>query len=209
MKTKTNGLFVTIEGGEGSGKSTLIDKAYEALTSKGFDVVKTRAPGGCSLGEVIRELLLHSEDMTPRAELFLYLADRAEHVAKVILPALSQNKIVLCDRFNDSTIAYQGGARHLELLNFCDFAAHHLEPHLTLYLDLDPNEAMKRLKGEKDRLEREDISFHENVRKAFQQLGAIHPERIYTLDGAASADQVFQKAMELINLKISSTLCLM
>lgn len=206
---KNEGLFVTIEGGDGSGKSTLIDRIYEMLSKRGFSVLKTRAPGGCELGLGIRKLLLHSADITPKAELFLYLADRAEHVEKVILPALSQNRIVLCDRFNDSTIAYQGGARNLELHGFCDFASHHLLPHLTLYLDVDPLKGLSRVQGEKDRLEREDLSFHENVRKSYLELANQNPERIHTLNANLSQDEVYKNAIELINTKLSATLCLM
>ncbi|MCH9613519.1 MAG: Thymidylate kinase [Chlamydiia bacterium] len=207
--SKNNGLFVTIEGGDGSGKSTLIERIFDTLTARGFNVLKTRAPGGCKLGLGIRELLLHSDDITAKAELFLYLADRAEHVEKVILPALSDNKIVLCDRFNDSTIAYQGGARNLELLGFCEFAAGKLTPHLTLYLDVDAKIGLSRVKGEKDRLEREDLSFHENVRKGYLELAEQNKERIRTLNANLSSEEVFQNAIELINTKLSATLCLM
>ena len=115
-KRKNNGFFITFEGGEGSGKTTLINRVHDYLTSKGQEVLKTREPGATQIGSNIRDLVLHKEEHYPtkRGELLLYLADRAQHVEEMILPALAQGKVVLCDRFNDSTLAYQGAGRSLD-----------------------------------------------------------------------------------------------
>lgn len=158
------GKFITFEGGDGAGKTTLIESVHAALTSKGKRVLKTREPGGSLVGAGIRQLLLHSASpLTKRCELFLFLADRAEHVDKVILPALEKGEIVLCDRFNDSTLAYQAGARGIneeQVRDLCSIASHGLDPDLTLYLDLDPRIAFERVKkmGKvKDQIEGEGL----------------------------------------------------
>jgi len=195
--------FITFEGGDGAGKSTLIDKVFQFLLQKGVPVIKTRAPGGSRVGEAIRELLLHKLPMSSRCELFLFLADRAEHVDSVLQPALDQKKIVLCDRYNDSTLAYQAGARGLPLdqvHSLCAFASHHLQPDLTFYLDIDPTIALQRLSLSKDRMENESIDFHQKIREAFHQIAKDNPTRIRLLDATLSPDQLFKQAMEYINV---------
>ncbi len=196
------GMFITLEGGEGAGKSTLMQRLFDALLREGLSVMKTRAPGGSPLGAKIRSLLLHEkkEAISARAELLLFLADRAQHVDEVIKPALQKGQIVLCDRFNDSTIAYQGGARHLgieEVKKLCQFACAGLEPDLTFYLDLDPKMGFMRLKGEKDRIESETLEFHQEIRKTFHAL-AKKEKRIQVFDATLPADVVFQKAYQCI-----------
>lgn len=196
--------FITFEGGDGAGKSTLIDKVTQILLQRGYSVCKTRAPGGTRLGDALRDLLLHKKDLAIglRAELLLFLADRAQHVEEVILPALKEGKVVLCDRYNDSTEAYQSGARGLDLKtvrDLCAFACHNLQPDLTLYLDIDPREALKRISAAKDRLELEKIDFHDRIRKAFHEISKRDPQRFYLIDAAASPESVFEKAMELID----------
>lgn len=206
-------LFITFEGGEGAGKSTLIDRLFAALKAQGHDLLKTRAPGGTPAGEAIRALLLNKEGtkLTPRAELLLFLADRAEHVDEVIVPALKAGKIVLCDRYNDSTVAYQGIARGLgveEVKKLCKFATNQLEPHLTFYLDLDPAIGLKRLqqvKEGKDRIEAEKLSFHQRIRTAFHEIAKREKERFHILDASLPPDKVFAQAMEVIDALLASS----
>ncbi|MFI5334050.1 MAG: dTMP kinase [Chlamydiales bacterium] len=206
-------MFITFEGGEGAGKSTLMERLYEALRARGNAVLKTRAPGGTRAGEMMRALLLNKEgvSLVPRAELLLFLADRAQHVAEVIAPALKRGEIVLCDRYNDSTIAYQGIARGLgeeETKKLCRFATDGLEPDLTFYLDLDPAIGLKRLeqaKNGKDRIEAEKLSFHEKIRAAFHQIATKEKTRFRILDASKTSDQVFTHAMEVIDALLASS----
>ena len=164
---KEKGLLITFEGGEGAGKTTLIEKLYEDLKQRGCSVIKTREPGGTEIGKEVRNWLLHSRNVPlgKRTELLLFLADRAQHVDELILPALSQGAIVLCDRFNDSSVAYQGGARGIDLESvkeLCAFACDRLVPDLTLYLDLDPEIGFARNQKSrqgKDRIESETLAF--------------------------------------------------
>ena len=203
------GVFITFEGGEGAGKSTLIERVYKTLSTSKYPVIKTRAPGGSPLGEKIRALLLEKGELSvsTRSELLLFLADRAQHVDEIILPALKKGKIVLCDRFNDSTIAYQGGARGWDkkwVHKLCDFATDDLDPLLTLYLDIDPRIGFKRLKnarkGEgKDRIESEKLFFHQKIRKAFRQIAKEEPKRFRIIDASRSPDEVFHQAMRHID----------
>lgn len=200
------GYFITFEGGEGAGKTSLIISLHAALIEKGYEVMQTRAPGGTEPGKVIRELLLHpTEPVVPEAELFLYLADRAQHVSKVIRPALSQGKVVLCDRYNDSTVAYQGGARGFGLdrvESLCHFATGGLTPNLTIYLDLDPEIGMERIKkaqATKDQIEAEDLSFHRKIRQTFREIAKKHPARFRILDATAPKETVFEQALKLID----------
>ena len=197
-------MFISFEGGEGAGKSTLIQKIYDYLLRLNKPVLLTRAPGGTMTGELIRHLLLHHDekDVSSRAELFLFLADRAQHVQEVILPALKEHKIVLCDRFNDSTVAYQGGARGFDpewVRKLCLFATQNLEPNFTLYLDIDPHEGLKRVRRSKDRIERENIDFHEKIRSAYLSIAKKEPKRFHVLDGSQSPDTVFQDALRLLS----------
>ncbi len=196
-------MFISFEGGEGAGKSTLIHKVYEYLTQEKKPVLLTRAPGGTMTGELIRHLLLHhnEHDVSSRTELFLFLADRAQHVQEIILPALAQKKIVLCDRFNDSTVAYQGGARGFDpdwVRTLCHFATQDLEPALTLYLDIDPHEGLKRVQRSKDRIEQENISFHQKIRSAYLSIAKKEPKRFHVLDGSKPPQDVFQDALRLL-----------
>lgn len=202
------GKFITFEGGEGAGKTTLIEKVYQALLQQGHSVIKTRAPGGSPLGEKIRALLLEKSllSVSARTELLLFLADRAQHVEEIIRPALKKGQIVLCDRFNDSTIAYQGGARGWDkkwVHKLCDFATDDLDPTLTLYLDIDPKIGFMRLKNkrqgqEKDRIESEKLLFHQKIRRAFRQIAKEEPRRFRILDASCTSDEVFEEAMRYV-----------
>ncbi len=198
-----NRRFITFEGGEGAGKTTLIEEISHYLTSRGFEVLKTREPGGTPLGDKIRQLVLENrnEKISPLAELALFLASRAQHVEKVIEPALKQNKIVLCDRFNDSSIAYQGIARNLgkkEVEKACQFFSQNLEPTLTFYLDIDPKIGMSRISKSRtiDRIEQEDFSFHIQVRNAFLKIASENPQRIFVIDASLPKTQVQQMAIK-------------
>lgn len=204
-------LFITFEGGEGAGKTTLIQKIYDMLVAEGYSVLVTREPGGSKLGDRIRDLLLHREagfQVSAKAELFLFLAARIEHLEELILPALKEDKIVLCDRFNDSTIAYQGLGRGLGVENveaLCNYAVDGLQPNLTFYLDIDPALGLKRVRGAKkekvkagelDRIEALKHSFHMKVRKAFLEIAEKSPERVKVIDAHLSPEAVFKRAVE-------------
>ena len=209
------GLFITFEGGEGAGKSTLIRRIYSDLEARGIPVVKTYEPGGTSLGHNLRQLLLEKEDIhiARRAELFLFLADRAQHVEEILLPSLRENKVVLCDRFTDSTIAYQGVPRandQEEIRNLCTFATEDLLPDLTFLLDIDPQIGLKRTKKIAkvfDRMEQEKLSFHIKVREAFLKLAEEDQERFYTIDATMSPDEVFNLAIHEVNTKLNQFSC--
>jgi dTMP kinase len=198
----SRGLLVTLEGGDGAGKSTLMKGLQRLLEERGEAVVSTRAPGGTALGEKIRSILLEKEHLlSDRSELFLFLADRAQHMQEVIFPLLAEGKIVLCDRFNDSTVAYQGVARDLDfslVRSFCHFATEGKEPDLTFYLDLSPEIGLQRTlhkTGEKDRMESEPLAFHEKIRKAFLQIAEENPRRVRVLDATKSPETLLQQAI--------------
>lgn len=162
-------MFVTFEGPEGGGKSTTLRTVADRLTEEGFPILTSREPGSGPVGAKIRELVLHAETLDRHAELFLFLADRANHVASIILPALSAGKVVLCDRFADSTIVYQGHARGLPvdvLRSFNLFATNGLKPDLTILLDLEAEVGLERIEN-KDRLDMEPLAFHKRVRAGF------------------------------------------
>ncbi len=211
MARADNGFFLTVEGGEGTGKSTLVASLYNYLKDvEKWVVVKTFEPGDTPFGKRVRELVLHQEDISisSRAELFLYLSDRAHHVESLIKPALNQDLIVICDRFNDSSLAYQGAARRDEeidkLKEVCDFSAGGLVPDLTLYLDVDPKIALARLKRGKDRLEKEDLDFHQRVRQGYLNLAKQEPHRIYVIDASNPQEEVYKKALEKVLFSIKA-----
>lgn len=179
-------MFITFEGADGSGKSTQAELLRAALAAEGRDVVLTREPGGTVLGERIRGLLLDGDGMSPWAEAALFAASRAQHVDEVILPALERGADVVCDRYLDSSLAYQGIARGLGVEDVLELnlrATHHLLPDTTVLLLVDPEEAARR-SGETDRLEREGGDFRNRVDAAYRELAARFPERILVADGA-------------------------
>lgn len=200
------GFFITFEGGEGAGKTTLIEEIARALTAEGFDVLKVREPGGTSLGEAVRAFVLqHKEPISPYAELSLFLASRAQHIFQVIGPALEAGKVVLCDRFNDSSIAYQGGARGLGMemvAQMCEFISQGLEPNLTLYLDLDPELGLSRVSKARtrDRIEAETLLFHRKIRDAYLSIHKADQRRFHLINAMLPPPRVFQEAMILIKL---------
>jgi len=190
--------FITFEGVEGSGKSTHLRHLADHLRDAGHAVVETHEPGDTGAGRAIRRLLLGAEGvaLTPLAELFLYCADRTEHVDEVIRPALESGRIVLCDRFSDSTLAYQGYGRGLDIeaVRALDARARGgLWPALTFVLDCPVEEGLARARRRSttgDRFEHETIAFHERVRAGFLALAAAEPERVYVLDAAAPLERV-------------------
>jgi dTMP kinase len=211
MAKKDLGLLITIEGGEGSGKSTLIKSLSEWLSSQqNKTVLKTFEPGATPLGKKIREILLRDESLgiDHKSELFLFLADRAQHVKRVIRPALERGEIVLCDRYNDSSIAYQGAARIKDSLEkidrICQFATDNLVPDITIYLDIDPKLALMRVQGTLDRLEKESLDFHRAVRSAFLKLSDKHSERFYMIDATQDTDRVFNLAKDHLETRLKS-----
>jgi dTMP kinase len=189
------GLLVTFEGIEGSGKSTQIELTRAYVEGQGYPCLVTKEPGGSPLGEEIRSFLLHRGDLRidPLAELFLIEADRAEHVAEVIRPALVNGRIILCDRYTDATIAYQGYARGLDIAvitQMNQWATGGLAPHCTIVLDCPVEVGMERAKGE-DRFEREDKKFHQQVREGYLRIARQEPRRVQVVsgEGAQSAIQ--------------------
>ena len=209
---RSKGLFITLEGGEGAGKSLLIDRLEQEMSSRALPVLKTRNPGGCLIGQQIRDMVLHQKEdpATPRCELLLFLADRAQHVQTVLFPALKEGKIILCDRFNDSTIAYQAAGRGFDLTEIkklCSFASQGLVPDLTLYLDIDPRIGLLRVKKiglVPDRLESEKLAFHKAVRSAYLKLAEQEKGRITVIDASKSPDIVFKQALSVIDAALTS-----
>ena len=194
-----SGFFITLEGIEGSGKSTQARRLAEFLRERTHrEVVATREPGGTDVTQRIRSLLADpSAALDPRAELFLFLADRSHHVATVIGPALARGAIVVCDRYSDSTLAYQGYARghDLELVRDLNaWASYAATPDLTLWIDCDVEvglaRANKRAGGPGDRFEAEPLRFHEKVRRGFTEITAAEPERVLRIDGSRDLDAV-------------------
>lgn len=206
------GLFVTFEGGEGAGKSTLAASLAEKFRADGREVVLTREPGGTPFGEELRSLLLHHKaDVASQAELFLFLASRIQHIKELIEPSLARGAIVLCDRFNDSTIAYQGMARGLGIeyvTTCCKLACAEVLPDITFYIDLDPVIGLGRIEKRRngtnqaiDRLEKEALEFHQKVRQGYKHLATQEPERIVTLDGTLLPHQLALQAKAVLEQK--------
>jgi dTMP kinase len=192
-----SGLFISFEGIDGVGKSTQADALETFVRSHGLDVVRTLEPGGTELGQEIRHLLLHRKgDVSPRAEALLYAADRSHHVATKIRPALEAGKVVIIDRYLDSSVAYQGAGRELETKEIRDlslWATNGLLPNLTILLDLDPELARARRDNtgtEPDRLEREKVEFFAAVRQGYLELAAAEPERFLVIDATSSKEQI-------------------
>lgn len=204
------GLFITFEGGDGSGKSTQALMLTQWLTGKGRTVVRTREPGGTEVGIEIRELVLHHRgEIDPRAEALLYAADRAQHVATLVRPALERGEIVIQDRYFDSSVAYQGAGRVLdaaEIRNLSLWASESLIPDVTILLDLDETVARARLDAAAkrfDRLENEKAEFHSRVRRGFLDLAAAEPERFLVLDATLPADELAVLIRERIAAKLA------
>lgn len=206
------GLFITLEGPDGSGKSTIIKLLGDYFSNKGIDFIITREPGGTSISEDIRHIILDNKNthMGGQTEALLYAASRAQHVHEKIAPALEEGKLVLCDRFVLSSLAYQGVGRNLgieSVKRINDFALGGLYPDLILFFHIDPEITLKRkTKGSSgDRLEKEGTDFHNRVYNGYMELLKLYPERIKIVDASQSVEEVFkssiEKIEELIHLK--------
>lgn len=197
-------MFITFEGPDGSGKSTIIQKVYDYLIKNNYDVIKTREPGGSPIAEKIRNLILDTENikMGYRTEALLYAASRAQHVEETILPALNENKIVLCDRFLISSLAYQGVGRGLgieNVRNINDFAINGVFPDFVLFFDVDPITTLKRKSSldTADRLEKEGNNFHERVYNGYKEI--LNSEKnIEIIDATQSVEDVFSQCIEVL-----------
>ncbi|QIK63962.1 dTMP kinase [Leucobacter viscericola] len=204
-----SGLFVTLEGGDGAGKSTQAEMLSGWLSERGHEVVRTREPGGTTLGVELRKLLLHGGDVSPRAEALLYAADRAQHIATVVRPALERDAVVVQDRYIDSSLAYQGAGRVLsaeEVRGISTWAVEGLWPDLTVLLDIDPEEGVTRRAsrgGSDDRLEAEAIEFHRAVREGFLALAKQESDRFLVLDATAPADEIHAHILAAVSPLLS------
>lgn len=197
-----NGLFITFEGPDGSGKSTQIQKLSDYLKERGISHVKTREPGGTIISDKIRELLLSPDysEMANETEVLLYAASRAQHVREKIVPALKEGKVVLCDRFVDASIAYQAYGLKLDvdkIIEINRFATGGLAPHRSYLLDLSPEKARQRLleRNDLDRIELKQTDYHERVRSAFFTIYNENPQRICMLNGEKGIEELFSKIM--------------
>lgn len=199
------GIFVVLEGGDGVGKSTQADRLVAWLRGLGREVVRTHEPGGSPLGPDIRRLLLSTSQHPPsaRTEALLYAAERAEHVASVVRPALARGAVVVSDRYVDSSVAYQGEGRGLgadRIEDLSRWATDGLRPDLTVLLDLEPHRALRRSDDPADRLESEPVAFHELVRQAFLRLARRDPEHYLVLDAGGSRDEVHVSIREAVRV---------
>jgi len=196
------GKFITFEGADGSGKTTQIEMVKKYLETKGIKCVLTREPGGSALGTKLREILLHYDgEVDSLCELLLYMADRAQHVKTVILPALNDGFTVLCDRYTDSSVAYQGYARGLDIeriISLNKIATDGVDPDLTIVFDVETEVAMKRVGDVKDRLEQEGIEFHKKLRNGYLELAKRFPERIKTVNANLGIEEVFEQVKKLL-----------
>lgn len=200
-------MFITLEGPEGSGKTTAVEAAVKKLEEMGYQIVRTREPGGTPIAEQIRNVILDKGNtaMDGRTEALLYAASRRQHLVEKVWPALKEGKIVICDRYLDSSLAYQGGARGLgvdEVLNINLFATENTWPDLTLLFDIKPEIGLARISAnanrEVNRLDLEKIEFHNKVRESFLSLAKRFPDRYVIIDASLSRDEVAKATMEAI-----------
>ena len=200
-------MFITLEGPEGSGKTTAVEFAVKALEEKGYQIVRTREPGGTPIAEQIRNVILDkaNTNMDPRTEALLYAASRRQHLVEKVWPALKEGKIVICDRYLDSSLAYQGGARGLgieNILNVNLFATENTFPDLTLLFDITPEEGLRRISAnanrEVNRLDLEKLDFHHKVRNTFLELAKRYPNRFVIIDASKSREEVAKATLDAI-----------
>lgn len=199
------GLFITFEGTDGCGKTTQIEMLKDYFEKQGRTVLLTREPGAKGLGTKLREILLNYDgEVSPVCESFLFLADRAQHVDTIIEPAVARGEIVLCDRHTDSTVAYQGYGRELDIeqikmLN--NIATSGLKPDLTFIFDIDIDTAQKRVGKNKDRMESAGIEFFKRVRNGYLEIAKQEPERVKVLDGSKSIETIHNELLEILQTK--------
>lgn len=207
------GIFISVEGPDGSGKTTIIQMLKEKLEKEGYEIVATREPGGIEIAEQIRQVILDPENtaMDPRTEALLYAAARRQHLTEKVKPALEKGKIVLCDRFVDSSLAYQGYARGLgidEVYTINQFAIESMMPKLTLYFDVAPEIGLERISKNKgrevNRLDLEKLEFHQMVRQGYQLLAERFSDRIVTIDASKQLEAVYDQAEAKINELLNS-----
>ena len=208
-KKLAKGIFISLEGIEGTGKTTQSRLLSEVLIEKGYEVILTHEPGGTAIGDRIREILLHVNHgaMSYMTELLLYNAARAQHISEKILPAIKAGKIVITDRFIDSTVAYQGYGRGIDIQlikSINNIATEGVKPDLTIIFDLDVETGMKRNRGinKIDRLELEDIEFHRKVRDGYLKIANEEPQRIKVIDASTSIEDVRAKVWEIISWRL-------
>lgn len=206
------GIFVTFEGGEGAGKTTVMEAVADMLTKKGYNVTVTREPGGITIAEQIREVILNPAHtlIDARTEAMLYAASRRQHLVEKIVPALEKQHIVLCDRFIDSSLAYQGIARGLgldDVLMINQFAIEDLWPDLTIFMDVDPEVGLQRIQAaaerEINRLDLEAIQFHQDVRQGYLQLLTQYPDRIVKIDANQAQTKIYDEIVELLQQRFA------
>lgn len=200
-------LFIAFEGGEGAGKSTILDKIYDWMKDENIPCIKTREPGGIKISEQIRSVILdnNNTEMDERTEALLYVAARRQHLVEKIIPALNEGKVVLCDRFIDSSLAYQGYARGIgmdEILEINKFAIGEYMPNLSIFFDLDPSEGLKRINKdnnrEVNRLDNEKLDFHNKVREGYYKILEKDKDRIVKIDASKSIDKVYEDVKYII-----------
>ena len=203
-----NGLFITIEGPDGAGKTTVLNELFPRLQMIAKkEIIKTREPGGVLIAEKIRQIILNPDhrQMDERTEALLYAAARRQHLVEVIMPALNEGKIVICDRFVDSYLTYQGAGRRIgmkEIAQINEFATEGLEPDFTLYLDVDSDTGLRRIQNHRkqdvDRLDLEGLEFHQRVRHAYLKLAEENPVRIHRIDAKMSLQEVVESSFSAI-----------
>lgn len=203
-----SGIFITIEGPDGAGKTSVINELFprlQLLAKEG--IIKTREPGGIRIAEKIRQIILdpRNEEMDERTEALLYAAARRQHLVEVILPALNEGKIIICDRFVDSSLAYQGAGRRIgmsEIARINEFATEGTTPHFTLYLDVDSDTGLRRIQKNRrhqiDRLDSEGLEFHQRVRHAYLKIAEENPERITRIDARMGLEEVVNQSFKAI-----------
>lgn len=207
------GIFITMEGPDGSGKTTQIDLLKKYLESKGYDILIAREPGGTVIGEVIREIILNTEykEMSYMTELLLYASARAQLVNQVIKPALKDGKAVICDRFVESSAVYQGIGRGLgvdTVYEVNSYALGDVTPKLTIFMDLDAEDGIKRKENqtELDRMELEDLSFHKRVVEGYRQLAELYPERIFPVDATLPIEEIHSMIVKEVEKRFFETM---
>ena len=205
-------MFITLEGPEGSGKTSAVKLVVARLQKEGYEIVQTREPGGTPISEQIRNVILdvNNTNLDPRAEALLYAASRRQHLVEKVWPAIKEGKIVICDRFLDSSLAYQGGARGLgvdEILNINLFATENKRPDLTLLFDIDPRIGLERIaknaNREVNRLDLEKLEFHQKVRETFLKLAELYKERFVIIDASKSIDEVAEATYKAIKDRLN------